>query len=569
MEQNHCAVTENWLDDSSYQAILRETHMIAFEFDTVTRKQRVSPYIEKYISGNYDGRLLSDVMLEDNVIHPDDIVKSLAFREQVAAGQLGEMVIRLMTPDGEYRWFRMIMTFPKFGRKAQTLVGVLEDVNPQMQYQELLRRRAEIDPISGLWNRETFFERTQKLLEAESGTAHFLLCFDIDRFKLINKLFGNAEGDKVLRYVGDILRELALSGETFGRLCSDVFAFCVRREREDTIAIVDELAARMQRYPLAFRFFLPTGIVPVAPDCRERLNELCDWAVMAQHKIKGNYLFRYSFYEPFMGVALEREHELILNMETALDDGQVTAYFQPKYDMRSGQIIGAEALARWRHPRLGMVPPSEFIPLFERNGFVIKLDEYMWESVCRSIRGWLDQGISPVPVSVNVSRLHLYNNDFCNSVLELCAQYKVPHHLLELEITESAYTECPHELFPVMDILQQAGFIFSMDDFGSGYSSLNILKDIPVNIVKFDLQFLGESRNGEKAGQSILKNIIQLMKDLQVSILAEGVETLEQVKFLTEAGCHYAQGYYYALPMPLSDFELLLKKQAPLCSLLP
>lgn len=555
----NCIVSDGWLEDSSYQTILRETHMIAFEFNARQREQRVSPFISEYISGNYDGRLLSDVMLEDNVIHPKDVEKALRFREQVLAGQFGEMLLRLMTPGGEYRWFRIVITCQKSSENSQGCVGVLEDVDVQMQYWELLRRRAEIDPVSGIYNRETFFEQTVKLLETESDKEHFLICFDIDRFKLINKLFGNSQGDQVLHYAGNLLQELVRPGETFGRLGNDMFAACLSRTKAETISLIEELGGKMRSYPLAFRFFLPAGVVPVAPGCTDPVNELCDRAVMAQHKIKGNYLCRYLFYDPFMDKKLEQEHILIANMETALSEGQFSAYFQPKYDMRNGRIIGAEALARWHHPDLGMISPAEFVPLFERSGFIIKMDEYIWELVCRTIRSWIDRGITPVPVSVNVSRMHLYNKRFCSIVLELCRKYGIQPCLLELEITESAYTEAPQELFPMIESLQKAGFLFSMDDFGSGYSSLNILKDIPLDIVKFDLNFLKEARKGEKTGQSIVKNIIRLMRDLQVSIVAEGVENESQVQFLQEVDCHYAQGYFYARPMPRDEFELLLK----------
>lgn len=561
MAKGNCTLSENWLDDSSYQSILRETHMVAFEFDAVTGEQRVSPHIQEFIAGNYDGRLLSDVMLEDGIIYPDDIGKSLVFREQVTAGHFGEMTLRLRTPRGDYRWFRMVMTNKKYGENSNVYVGVLADVDVHMQYQEILRHRAEIDTVSGLYNRETFLEQTEKLLEKELDKEHFLISFDIDRFKLINKLFGNAEGDKVLRYIGDVLKELSRPGETYGRQNSDVFVACVSRNQEETVSLVKEIEHKMRSYPLAFRFFLPTGIAPVPPGCGQPVSELCDRAIIARHKIKGNYLCSYLFYEDYMSAAMDREHELIFSMEAALEKGQFEAYYQPKFDMRDGRIIGAEALARWNHPSLGMVSPADFIPLFEKNGFIIKLDEYIWEMVCRTIRAWLDMGITPVPVSVNVSRMHLYNKKFCQRVIEVCDQYKIPHHLLELEITESAFTDSPQELFPVMEVLQRAGFLFSMDDFGSGYSSLNMLKDIPINIVKFDLNFLKEARNGKQAGESILKNIIRLMKDLNVTILAEGVETKNQVEFLKAVGCYYVQGYFYARPMPMPDMEALLRNE--------
>lgn len=554
-----CVSERGRVGDNSYQTILKEAHIILFEYHSTRNAPCVSPFINEYISGNYDGRPLIDVLLEDNVIHPKDVEKAMAFRAQVIAGELGEIVFRLMTPSGTYRWFRMMITGHSSEHPHASYEGVLEDMDIQMQNHELLRQRAELDTVSGVYKRETFFERTEDLLKTEYDREHYLVCFDIDRFKLINKLFGNAEGDQVLHYVGDLLRELILPGETFGRQGNDVFVLCLSRSKAETIVLIEEIDRRMRRYPLAFRFFLPAGVTPVAPGSREPVNELCDRAMLAQRKIKGNYLRSYLFYEPSMVESLEREHFLIANMETALSEGQFTAYFQPKFDMRDGRIIGAEVLARWKHPTLGMIAPADFIPLFERNGFIIKLDEYIWELACQTLRTWMDQGTPPIPLSVNVSRLHLYDENFCASMIALCSRYEIPAHLLELEITESAYTESPQELFSMIESLQQVGFIFSMDDFGSGYSSLNILKDIPVDIVKFDLRFLMESRKGEKAGQSIVKNMIQLMRDLHVSILAEGVETESQVKFLREADCHYAQGYFYARPMPLNQFEFLLK----------
>lgn len=559
-QREHCDVAAKWLDDTAYQAILKETHMIAFEFDLVNKVQHVSPFIGEFLAGDYNGRLLSEVMVSDQVVHPEDLDKSLKFREKIGSGQDGEMVLRLKTPQGEFRWFRMAVTCLEQSGDKRVMAGVLEDIDTRMQYQEVLRHRAEIDTISGIHNKETFFEKTQERLD-EMERPYFLLWFDIERFKLINSLFGSEEGNRVLKRIGDILRELALEGETYGRMGNDVFCMCVGRSRGDTVSLVNSITQKLRAYPLDFRFFLPTGIIEIEPGCRESLDVLCDRAAVAQKEIKGDYLRNYAFYKPFMGQKLNRQHELISNMEKALAEHQFQAYFQPQYDMRDGRIIGVETLARWNHPTMGMISPDEFIPMFERNGFIVELDKYIWEIACQAMRGWTDRGLPPVPVSVNVSRIHLYDAKLCDNIIGLCDRYEIPHSLLNLEITESAYTEQPQELFPIMEMLQQAGFIFAMDDFGSGYSSLNILKDIPVDIVKFDLRFLEKARKGEQVGQSILKNTIQLMNELKLSVLAEGVETEKQVSFLKEMNCFYAQGYYYARPMPLKEFEILLKEQ--------
>ena len=233
-------------------------------------------------------------------------------------------------------------------------------------------------------------------------------------------------------------------------------------------------------------------------------------------------------------------------------------YLQPKYDMRTHTIIGAEALSRWHHPKDGILPPSDFIPLFERNGFIIQMDEYIWETACKTIRRWLDEGKKPITISVNVSRVHLHDPELCSKLISLVRKYDLPPHSIELEITESAYVDNPDALYDIMDKLQEAGFLFSMDDFGSGYSSLNALKDIPVDVVKIDLNFLQKARRGLQVGRDILKGVIQMIQGIQLPVIAEGVENKEQADFLLNAGCVHAQGYYYAKPMSVSDFEQLL-----------
>lgn len=419
----------------------------------------------------------------------------------------------------------------------------------------------KLDAVSGIYEKETFYRVTQKRLD-ESDAAWHLLRFDIDCFKMVNSLFGSGEGNRVLQSIGHILREQARPQDTYGRLGNDVFCMCVKRDRGDTVALVNTVIRKLQEYPLAYRLFLSAGIVEVTGECRAPVDILCDRAAMAQQKIKGNYLQPYIFFKMSMEQKLNRERELIFGMEHGLQDHQFTVLLQPQCDMRNGRMTGAEALARWWHPEFGMILPGEFIPLFERNGLIVELERYLWEMVCRAIRTWLNQGLVMVPISVNVSRMHLYDQEFCDHIAALRDRYSIPPSLLELEITESAYAEQIENLLPVIEKLQEAGFPVVMDDFGSGYSSLNMLKDIPVDMVKFDLNFLKKARKGEQVGWSIVRNMIQLMRDLQLTVIVEGVETKEQVESLQEMGCRYAQGYHYAQPMPLKDFECLLKNHA-------
>ncbi|MEG1932441.1 MAG: EAL domain-containing protein, partial [Pygmaiobacter sp.] len=239
---------------------------------------------------------------------------------------------------------------------------------------------------------------------------------------------------------------------------------------------------------------------------------------------------------------------------------QFILYFQPKYDLPTGAIIGAEALVRWQHPQKGLILPGAFIPVFENNGFITRLDGYVWERTCQVLQGWLAAGAHPLPVSVNISRVNFYDPTLCDRLVALVKQYELTPNLLELELTESAYTENPQQLIAVTKELQRNGFVILMDDFGSGYSSLNMLKDVPVDILKIDLGFLECNANAGR-GCNILSSVVRMAKWLDIPVIAEGVETCEQVNFLRGIGCNSAQGYYYSKPVPQDVYDALLAKQ--------
>lgn len=556
----HTDSDNQWLMDERYQMVLRATNTIAFEYDLKTEEEWHSPFVGEYIAGHYNGRKLSQVMLEDEVIHPEDRPLSLQFLARARKGENGEMTLRLLVPSGGYHWFRMLLT--PYGSEAhRRLVGVLYDVDAETRQRNILRYQAEYDPVSGIYNKETFYERTKQLLENAPDEERFLLRFDIDRFKIINELYSIAEGDKVLRHVGQVLRHLTAEGELYARFSNDVFCACLNRSYTELMEFIAQLEQQVNQYPKPFQFVLSTGILYISHYQGEPINILCDRAAMAQQSVKGNYVKRYAFYEDAMSATLSREHAITGYMQQALDDGEFQVYFQPKFAMDSSAIIGAEALVRWYSSIEGMISPGDFIPLFERNGFILRLDEYVWDMTAQYMRRWIDEGIPLVPISLNVSRMHLYDPNFCGKISGISQKYQLSPALFELEITESAYTDEPEKLYGIMDRLQEEGFVFSMDDFGSGYSSLNILKDIPVDVVKIDLGFLKEARRGISAGRAVLDGTIRLVRGMGLKIIAEGVETQEQVEFLMNAGCMHAQGYYYARPMPAEEFRALLKTE--------
>lgn len=545
-----------WLRDERYQTVLKATHTVAYEYDPVSCEQFVSPFISKYIAGNYNGRLLSNVMIEDNVIHPEDLETALAFREKVYHGTASTMTLRLRTPAGPYRWFRMCLC-PYQDHDSFSYLGTITDIDNEIRQQEALRYRAEYDLTTGIYNKVTFYTVTGSWMGSIPDIPRCLIRFDIDRFKIINETCSLAEGDSVLRYIADLLRSMTRPNETYARNNSDIFFVCLARSEEEASSFVYELEQRLNEYPLDFQFVLSAGIVSIPHYNGEPINLLCDRAAMAQRTVKGSYINSHAFYEDSMSQALNKEHYITKNMNHALTEHQFQMYLQPKYDMRNRTIIGAEALSRWIHPNDGIISPGDFIPLFERNGFILRLDEYVWEMACQTIRRWIDEGKPVVPISVNVSRVHLHDPDLCDKLISLVKKYDLPPRSLELEITESAYIDNPNTLYGIMDKLQEAGFIFSMDDFGSGYSSLNALKDIPVDVVKIDLNFLRKARRGIEIGRDILKGTIRMIQGIHLPVIAEGVETQDQADFLLDVGCIHAQGYYYARPMPVSDFEKL------------
>ena len=284
---------------------------------------------------------------------------------------------------------------------------------------------------------------------------------------------------------------------------------------------------------------------------------MCDRAFLVADSIKGRYNQRIGIYDDVLRDKLLREQAITESMETALAEGQFSVYLQPKYWLQNDTMAGAEALARWIHPELGFMNPGEFIPLFEKNGFITKLDRYVWEQTCKKLQQWRQEGYPDIAVSVNVSRADVYQEDLPATMSSLVAQYGIEPRQLHLELTESAYTENPNQIIAVVDELRNRGFVIEMDDFGSGYSSLNMLNQVHFDILKLDMKFI-QTETAKPGEMSIMRFVVNLAKWLNLSTVAEGVETKAQLERLRDVGCDYAQGYYFSRPLPVQEFEKLL-----------
>lgn len=549
-------------DDERYRTVLELTNTVVYEYNGATGERFVSPAIGDFLVGDYkSGRGVLEVFREDRVVHPKDRDKLMAYYRDTwySSSTYVETTLRLKQKLGYYRWYRLVTTKIYEGQSLRRAIGILTDVDEETRLKLTLQYRAEYDMVTGLYNKETFLQKAAALLAEEPEQRHFIARLDIDRFRVVNELFGQKEGDKVLRHIGRCIQRALQSGGVYGRMQNDVFCICARGGRGRIMELCQALILEIKKYPLPFEIAPSIGIYQV-DDLDASVDVMCDWAKLAMGSVKGSVIRHIAFFDEAMRSTQLAEQHILGEMQGALADGQFKLYLQPKYDIGSGHIIGAEALVRWDHPKRGLIPPAQFIPPFERTGFIIKLDEFIWEESCKLLSAWQGGEGTPLPISVNVSRMHLYSTDFADVLVRLLHRYGLEPRLLELELTESAYTENPQQLFATMAKLQGYGFTFLMDDFGSGYSSLNMLKDVPVDILKIDMAFLSGKENVER-GRTILEATILMAQRLGLPVIAEGVETKEQAMFLFEAGCNWAQGYYYAKPMPVPEFMGLLRAQ--------
>ena len=440
----------------------------------------------------------------------------------------------------------------------QVLKFRIKNVIERSQYSafEQLKYMAEFDPLTGINNREMFYKEAQQLISDYPNKRFAIIRLDINHFSLINSFFGMDEGNSLLKYIAKHLRVNTADflGSAFGRMEADIFGICVPfTEKQAVEHFVMRSMNALRNFSSAY-YIVPCFGIYITGEEDIPVSIMFDRAALAAKNCKGNYVNYFAYYTADMRLRIEKEQEIVNDMNIALQDRQFTIYVQPKYDVMTNSPAGGEVLVRWIHPKKGMIPPGMFIPLFEKNGFVVKLDAYVWEEACKMIKRWLDQGKKPNPISVNVSRVNIYNPHFVDNIVKLVDRYQIPHNLFNIELTESAYTDNPEIMVRAIDKLQKLGFSIMMDDFGSGYSSLSMLKNIPVDILKIDMNFFVDA-NKKSRCESIVASIVRMSKWLSIPVIAEGVETEELVNFLREVGCDYVQGYYYAKPMCVKDYE--------------
>ncbi|MFQ4230571.1 diguanylate phosphodiesterase, partial [Clostridioides difficile] len=430
--------------------------------------------------------------------------------------------------------------------------------------EDYLKKIAYTDPLTGADSIDKFKINSNKLFVKNNPEEYALFYIDVDKFKYINDMFGYDMGNDTLIHISNTIASELKEDEIFARVSADHFVFLIKYKTDDDIKtrlnnIYNKVQILSNPKINYYKLILDCGIYKISKSDND-INTIMDRANTARKTIKGGHKNSFAFYDKEMHKKILKEKEIENSMVDALNNGEFIVYFQPKYSLSDYQIIGAEALVRWDNPQKGLIPPIEFIPVFERNGFIVNINFYVFEEVCKKIREWMDEGQKVVPISVNLSRMHFVNSNFIEKFKLIVDKYKIPTRLIELELTETAVLDNIEGLLDTMNNLKEKGFVISMDDFGTGYSSLNLLKELPVDILKLDRAFFTEKdeSNNEKI---VISNVIKMAKELKMKVISEGVETISQVEFLKQIGCDMVQGYLFSKPMPVKEFEKIAFKK--------
>ena len=413
------------------------------------------------------------------------------------------------------------------------------------------------DPVTGLLDQKAFQAVSKKIIEEKKNIQWCLVSIDIEHFKFFDEWYGREKGDYLLTRIGTILleNEKEMSGVA-GYFGQDDFIFLCKYNQKK----IEELYEKIRELIISFGFsmgFMPAFGVAIL-EKNMLILDAFDRASIATAEAKKDIRHRICYYHPDMHFQSENEYRILSDYMKGFKNDEITFYLQPQCRISTGKIVGAESLARWIKPDGTIVPPNDYIPILEKYGFITDLDQRLWEKVCVWLRKWLDEGHTAVPISLNISRADIFNIDIYQHFVDLTNKYNIPHNLIKLEITESAYTESTAPIAELVKKLRKDGFHVLMDDFGSGYSSLNMLSNIKVDAIKLDANFLHVGGMDLEKGILILESVINMARQIAIPFIVEGVENQKQKEFLEGMGCRYAQGFLFYRPMPIEKFEKII-----------
>ena len=443
------------------------------------------------------------------------------------------------------------------GQKAATFLSV-RDITREMTAYQTERYNASHDRLTGLYTREHLYDQMREKMKAHPGEIYYALYLDVKDFKIINDIFGTSFGDQVLQQIAETLRRIMPEGAVYGRLTGDTFGACVPRNAFRAADFSREMRSftvsdGANEQPILMHL----GVYEITePEIEPSV--MFDRAHMALTAIQHDYNTRISYYSEEMRDSTLWSQEISLELPAALAEGQIRAYLQPIVN-GAGKAVGAEALIRWMHPEHGLLFPAQFIPVFEKNGMIADVDRYMWEQACAILARWKAEGRKQF-ISVNISPRDFYFMDLSAELQGLVSRYDIDPKYLRLEITETVMMTDIEKRIRILEDLKARGFLIEMDDFGSGYSSLNLLNEMPVDVVKVDMLFVRKAKDNLRA-RTILKNVIHMTEEMGIDSLTEGVETEEQEKMLGDMGCKLFQGFYFSKAVPVEEFESMWKEE--------
>ena len=463
-------------------------------------------------------------------------------------------VTSIVRDDGTYYYEIRHMALDEDGKLIGVVYWIRNVTESIKSYGEMVRR-ANFDELTGIYNEAHFHEKARKLLEEHPDTEFVMTCSSVEKFRVFKELFGQEKYDDYLVRTAQALRTglVYIPNCIYGRIGESDFYIMMPKESFDPQQYLDSIDGVAKAYSTNnFDLIVKAGVYEITEPSQEML-AICNKASMACDTIKGDYGKRIMWFdESIQREAILRER-YNAELSKAIEHGEIQIYLQPQVD-NEGKVIGAEALARWIHREDGLIPPAQFIPFFEMNGRITELDICIWRQACEKLREWKEKGRADLYISVNISAKDLYALDIYEHYVSLVSEHGIEARNLKLEITESAIINDLKQHVRLVERLQEAGFEIEMDDFGSAYSSFNMLKDICVDVLKIDMKFLGDTENEERS-HAILKSIVDLSRELHMKTIAEGVETEEQLEFLKGVGCDIYQGYYFSKPMSVADFE--------------
>lgn len=464
---------------------------------------------------------------------------------------------RAVVKDGDVRYYEIKnKTLMDKEHEVGTVYWLVDTTETVMSYAEM-EFKANYDELTGVYNERHFTEQAEKLLAERPDTDYAMLCTDIDEFKLFEERFGHEKSIELLVTMANAISDFFAGNDNvvYGRINADNFAILVptagleEYEFEMIMAMDNVTMEFCTAFYILHMIMGGYRIFDRSVDIRTMVNR----AIMAAASARGKYNQQFVWYDEKSQEIVFREAKYSAELNDAIESGQIRMFLQPQVDA-SGKVVGAEALVRWIHPEDGIIPPGKFIPCFEQNGKITEIDMHIWRLACSTLRDWKRMGRDDLHISVNISAKDIYAVNVYEKFTELVERYDISPANLKLEITESAFAEDMQQHIALVEKLQNAGFAVEMDDFGSAYSSFNMLKDICVDVLKIDMKFLADTENVIRS-RTILESIVNLAKELKMSTVAEGVETVSQYEFLKAAGCEVYQGYYFAKPMPVSEFE--------------